>query len=187
MGRLPTGRAGQALAVLLLAVVLAAAWIGVAAPLLDWHAGRADTMAARRTLARRMAQIAQTLPALQRQAAASPGTPAAAVLDGSTDAVAGAALQQAVQDMAARAGAVLASVEVLPGEQAGAYRRIGLRIGLNAPWPVLVGLLRGILDAQPGMVVDDMQVHGTRAFIRDPAAALDASWVVLAFRAGTAP
>ena len=38
---LPTGRRGQALAVALLVVVLAAAWVAVAAPLLEWHADRA--------------------------------------------------------------------------------------------------------------------------------------------------
>ena len=39
---LPTGRRGQVLAWALLLVVLAAAWAAVAAPLLDWHAERAE-------------------------------------------------------------------------------------------------------------------------------------------------
>ena len=41
---LPTGRLGQALAMGLTLLVLAALWLGVALPLLDWHAERAQAM-----------------------------------------------------------------------------------------------------------------------------------------------
>ena len=88
--------------------------------------------------------------------------------------------------MAARAGATLASAELLAAEPAGAYRRVRLRITLRAPWPVLVGLLQAIASAQPGMVVDDVQVHGAGGFNRAADPVLEASWTVLAFRPGTA-
>lgn len=195
---LPTGRAGQALAVLLLLVVLATAWAAVAAPLRELYLDRAASLELRRALARRMTQIADTLPTLQRGSPAAVATPVP-VLDGITDAVAGAELQQLVQDKAARGGAVLSSAEVLPAEPAGAYRRIGLRIAVNAPWPVLVGLLRSIdgvevgaevkaePKAAPALTVDDLQLHGSRGFIRDKAAPLEASWTVLAFRPAGPP
>lgn len=189
-GRLPTGRPGQALAVLLLLLALALVWTAAISPLLDWHAERTETIDGRRTLARRMAQLAATLPELQRRAAqtsATPGTQSAVpVLEGATDAVAGATLQQRVQAMAAQAGAPLSSAEILPAEPVGAYRRVALRIAVRAPWPVLVQFLQAIAEAQPGMTVEDLQLHGTRGFIRDAAAALDATWTILAFRPGTA-
>ena len=182
---LPTGRRGQALALALLLLVVAAAWVAVASPLLDWHADRAETLQQRTTLARRMAQVAAGLPELQRRAAAAAaaGPVAAALLEGSTDAVAGATLQQLIQDMAGRAGATLSSTEALPAEAVAAYRRIGVRVALSAPWAVLVQLLQAVEQSSPQMLVDDLQIHGIRQFGATSEPPLEASFVVLGFRA----
>ncbi len=187
MGRLPTGRPGQALALALLGLLLAVAWLAVAVPVLDRHAERADAVERRGALARRMAALAAGLPGLQQQqaAAAGAGPAAIAVLDGASDAIAAAALTQKLQEMAGQAGASLASTEALPAEQQGAYRRIAVRIAVSAPWPVLVRLLAAIDGATPQMLADELQIRGSRGFIRDGAAPLEASWVVLGFRAGT--
>jgi len=182
---LPTGRRGQLLAWGLLLVLLATAWVAVAAPLLDWHGGREEALQQRAILARRMAQAASRLPDLQRQAAAAAtaGPVAATLLDGSTDAVAGATLQQLIQDMAARAGATLSSTETLPAEAVASYRRIGVRVALSAPWGVLVQLLRAVEQASPQMLVDDLQIHGARRFGVAGEPPLEASFTVLGFRA----
>lgn len=185
MIRLPEGRSGQAIAALALALVLAVTWVAAGSPLLDWYTARAKAIAGRGRIERRMVQIAASLPALQRQAEPAAAT-AVPLLDGTTDATAGAQLQQRVQAMAAEAGATLATAEVLPAESASAYRRISLRVAVNAPWPVLIALLRSV-TAGPGMSVDDLQLHGGRGFLRDKAAPLEASWIVLAFRPGNAP
>ena len=190
-GRLPTGRAGQALAVLLLLVVLAAVWGAVAAPLLDWHAERADLIERRTTLARRMARLAADLPRLEQQAAGGPGMGAQAVpqqialLDGRSDAVAGAALQQQIQDMAAKAGVRLSSIEALPPQQMGVYRQVGVRVEVNAPWGALVALIEAVEEGSPQMLVDDLQVHGVYGIVRAADAPLTASLAVMGFRAGT--
>jgi len=182
---LPTGRRGQVLAVALLLLVLAAAWMAVASPLLEWHADRAEALQQRNLLARRMAQVAAGLPDLQRQAAAAAavGPVAATLLGGSSDAVAGATLQQLIQDMAGRAGATLSSTEALPAEAVAAYRRIGVRVALSAPWAVLVQLLRAIGQASPQMLVDDLQIRGARQFGLTGEPPLEASFTVLGFRA----
>jgi hypothetical protein len=65
---LPTGRRGRLLALGITLAVLGALWAGVAAPLVEWHALRAEQVQARRALARRMAEIAETLPELRDQA-----------------------------------------------------------------------------------------------------------------------
>src|SRR4051794_5890803 len=142
---LPTGRRGQLLALGLTIAVLGGLWAGVAAPLLDWYALRAEQVQARAAVARRMAELAETLPALRDQArlVATPGRPAqGAVLEGASDAIAAATLQGRLQEMAARAGAPLSSAEALPGEAAGAWRRIGVRVAVNAPWPAIIRLLQ---------------------------------------------
>lgn len=131
-----------------------------------------------------MAELVETLPALQAQAGGREATGPApsAVLAGETDAVAGAALQLLVQQMATRAGTSLSSAEVLPTEAVGGYRRIGLHVALAAPWPVLVHLLQSIEQATPPMLVDDLRVHGSP--VPNVALPMDASFTVLAFRDG---
>ena len=185
MTRLPEGRVGQAISALLLVLVLSVVWVAAGSPLLEWYNARAEAIAGRGRIERRMVQIAASLPALQRQAEPATTT-AVPVLDGATDAIAGAQLQQRVQAMATEAGATLSTAEVLPAEPASAYRRISLRVAVNAPWPVLIALLTSVTAGQ-GLSVDDLQLHGGRGFIRDKAAPIEASWVVLAFRPGTGP
>ena len=186
MLRLPIGRAGQALALLLLLLLAAAAWSTVGAPLLAWHADRADRLLRRETLLHRMAALARAVPALEHAAAATKtsGPAPIAVLQGSSDAVAGASLQQTLQGMASRTGVPLTSVEALPVETLGAYRRISVRLALSAPWPALVALLDSIAGASPQMLVDDLQLHGQRTLARDGSAPLDATFVVMGFRSG---
>jgi general secretion pathway protein M len=183
---LPTGRRGQLLALGLTIAVLGGLWVGVAAPLLDRYALRAEQVHARRALARRMAELAETLPA-QREGArrvAAPGRPAeeGVVLEGASDAIAAAALQGRLQEMAARAGAPLSSVEALPGEAAGAWRRIGVRVAVNAPWPAIIRLLQGIGTASPRMLVDELQLR-IPPLLRTGPRPVEASFTVLAFRA----
>lgn len=180
---MPTGRVGQALAIALVALVLLAAWLAVAAPLLDLHAERAAALDGRAALARRMAQVATGLPELRQAAAAAAGPVAPTLIEGASDAVAGAVLLQGMQDMAGRAGATLSSTETLPVEAAGAYRRIGVRVALSAPWPVLVALLRAVADASPQLLVDDLQLHGARQFGTAGEPPIDASFVAFGFRA----
>lgn len=188
VARLPSGRAGQGLAVLLVVVAGAAVWGAVGGPLLDLYAERADALERRGTLARRMGQVAADLPRLQVQAGggAVGGVRQIVVFEGGSDAVAGAALQQMLQDLAAKAGTSLSSVEALPPQQLGGYRQVGVRVAVNAPWGALVGLLRAIGEGSPQMLVDDVQIHGPVGFIREANAPLSASLAVMGFRTGVA-
>src|SRR4051812_22758776 len=183
---LPTGRRGQLLAVGLTIAVLGGAWAGIAAPLLDWHAVRAEQVQARRAVARRMAELAETLPVLRDQArrVAAPGRPTeGAVLDGASDSLAAAVLQGRLQDMAARPRAPLSRAQALPGGAARAPRRIGVRVAVNAPWPAVVRLLQAIGTATPRMLVDDVQLRAPPLLLRNGPRPVDASFTVLAFRA----
>ncbi len=184
---LPTGRRGQLLASVLTLAVVASVWAGVVTPLVGWYTEQTQRLEQRRALAHRMADLVETLPALQAEAAGRDATGPApsAVLAGETDAVAGAALQLLVQQMATGAGTSLSSVEVLPAEAVGSYRRIGLHVTLAAPWPALVNLLQSIEQATPPMLVDDVRLHGST--LPNVALPMDASFTVLAFRDGKTP
>jgi general secretion pathway protein M len=187
---LPDGARGRALALALLAIVMGLVWAGAISPLLDWYAARAETIADRRALLVHMTGLGDSLPALRRAAGhvGAAGPQPTALLDGESDAIAGAGLQGMVQEMASQAGATLASAEALPGEQRGSYRRIGVRINLNADWPVLVALLKAIESNPIRLLVDDLQFHAVaRIGPSGPttgAPQIDTSLMVLGFRAG---
>ena len=186
---LPDGPRGRALALALTAALAAALWLGVLAPLMSWYADRADLLVRRTVLATRMTELVETLPALQARlaASASNGPPAVAVLQGGSDAIASAALQGLVQDMARAAGISLTRIETLPAEARGSYRRIALRVALSTPLPDLVTFLVAAEQANPRMLVDDLQLRSGVALVLDggdgsPAQPIDAALTVLAFR-----
>ena len=181
---LPTGRRGQVLAVAIAAVALLTLWFGLVLPLAAWHDARAASLERQATLSGRMEALAASLPALRRRAATLAAGPAPqTLLEGASDAVAGAELQEQVQSMAVEAGSPLTSVETLPAEPAGAYRRISLRVSLSAPFPSLVHLLAAIADANPRMLVDDLQIQAPPLGLRAVVLPMDATLTVLAFRA----
>ncbi len=186
MNELPEGLRGKILAVALLMTVVAALWAGVAVPLTDWYAARADRLEQQTRLAQRMEQFVADLPELRRRAGTAETAAPVAVLEGASDSVAGAALQQRLQQIGAAVGAQLASTEVLPGEPVGAYRRIGVRLSVSGTWPVLVNLLDAITASSPPLLVNDLQVESSRAIMGFAEPALSTSMVVFGFRAGGA-
>jgi general secretion pathway protein M len=181
---LPTGRAGQLLAVGLTSLVLGVFWLGVIAPLLEWHDERAEALAQQESLAVRMEALAAALPSLQEQAraVAVSGAGEAALLDGDSDTTASASLQERLQAMFLQKGVQLRSVETLPGEEAGAYRRIGLRVSLDASWPVLMDLLKDLHVGTPALLVDDLQIKPALHRISTAPGSFDVTCSVFAFR-----
>ena len=186
MASLPTGRNGRLLAAALAALSLLVVWVGVLGPILDWYGARATQLAELRLRAAREAALIETLPALKATAAAAAHTPTRATIAGSTDAIAGAALQEQVQQLATAATAQLTSIETLPADQVGSYRRIGVRVEMNAQLPVVVTLLKSVEEAQPSMLVDDLHLTATPMGLNNLALPLDASFTVYGFRTGTA-
>ena len=182
---LPTGRNGRILAVLITLLALALVWRAVAVPLIGWHDDRREALEQRQALADRMAALVQRLPMLRRQAqaiAASGQATAGALIEGNSDAVASAAIQEKVAAMAASLGLSLSSTETLAATREGAYRRVGVRVSLDAAFPVVVHLLQSIETAQPSLLVNDLQIHGTRLLGQSDSAPLNVAFTVLGFR-----
>jgi general secretion pathway protein M len=179
---LPDGLRGRLLATALTAVLAATLWLACVAPLIGWYSDRAEYLAQRRAMLARMEALADMWGDLQRQAAGEQPLPGA-LLNGSSDALAAASLQETVQAMVTNARAQLASTETLPAEARGAYRRIALRISLVAPWPVLVDLLRNVATGQPTMMIDDLQVRGASGRDRGADVLASADMTIVAFRA----
>ena len=183
MATLPTGARGRAVALALVGIAAALVWLGAAAPLLDWHRARAERLAQRQTLAAHMEAMADTLPQLRRRAASVAAGPAAGtLLEGSSDAVAAAALQGQLEKLAGQAGVTLSSTELLPMETAQDYRRVRLRLAVSGAWPAFVKLLQEIDQATPRMLVDDLQLQPAPSVLSVPGQMLGATLTVVAFR-----
>jgi general secretion pathway protein M len=185
-GSLQDGRRGQIMAAGLAGFVLLAIWLGVVSPALEFYGERADALEALRLRSAREAALVETLPALRAEAQNTTTAPTRQVLTGTTDAIAGATLQEQVQTMAAAANAQLTSIETLPGEQIGAYRRIGVRLELSAQLAVVIDLLKSIEEATPSMLVDDVRLTATPVGPMNAQLPLDCALTVYAFRIGTA-
>lgn len=181
---LPVGRRGQVVAVGVTVLMAMAIWLGVVQPLLAWRGDLAAAAVNRGAVLARMTGLAETLPELRRQAEAAAAAPAAtALLGGATDALAGAALQTRLRELAAQSDASLASTETLPAEDAGGFRRIAVRVSTSVAWPVLVRLLDGLAQATPRMLVDDVQLRaGTAVVGGSPVIPLNVTLTVFAFR-----
>ena len=97
--------------------------------------------------------------------------------------LAGAALLQSVQALASGLGANVASIENLPAEPAGSYRRVGLRVAFGAAWPVLLHLLQNLATNSPRTLVDDLRLRVPPNREGTEAAGVDATLTVYAYRA----
>ena len=186
------GRPGQALAVGCLVLALALIWLGAIDPIWSWYAERQAMLEQRQALLVRMRGLAASLPALRAASASQRGDgaeAATAILPGATDALAAAALQEAVQKMATAAGASLTAVETLPAAMAAErWHKVSLRISLNAPWPVLIDLMHALGKAPARIFVGDVHFHSPAVVAHPANLPIQASMVLYGFRpADTGP
>jgi hypothetical protein len=187
---LPSGRRGQFLALGLTVILAVSVWVAAISPLMEWYSARSSALADSRMVAARMAAIAATVPQLLREAAAARSSAAAGravALEAPSDAVAGATLQQHMQDLATAAGITLSSIETLPAVQQGDYRRISLKVTCAAPWPVLIGLLQKVEESVPRMLIDNLDLNAAPDLVHPNGVAVGAEFTVIAFRPGRAP
>lgn len=184
---LPTGRPGRILALGIAVAIPAVLWLGVGAPLVQWHAERGAALGERRELARHMEDLMAEIPELQRRATQEPSAVGAdSLLAGDSDAIAAAALQEKVQAIAADTGATISSAEIVPAQESGSYRRIGLRIAVYARvWSSLVRLLQGMEQATPKMLIGEMELRAMPTRAADVDTPISATLTVLAYRAAT--
>ena len=187
---MPTGRQGRVLALGLLLIALGGVYLVAVAPLFDLYAQRAATLDSRRMLIPRLHAAAEELPELRariEQLRAGAGT-RRLTLEGASDAIAAAALQSRIEELAASAGATIGSTESLPPEARSGYRRIGLRYVLSGSYETLIKFLAKLDAATPPLVIDNLHIHGVLRRPGMPAAAsLDAGLDVYGYRDGEKP
>jgi type II secretory pathway component PulM len=180
------GRIGQALAVGCGVLALVLIWLGAIAPLWAFYADGQAELEQRQALLARMQGLAASLPAVRGAAASRHGEgaeEAGAMLPGATDALAAAALQESVQRMARDTGASLTAVETLPAAAAAEHwHKVSLRISLNAPWPVLIGLMHAVEKAPARIFIGDVHFHSPAVAAHPASLPIQASMVLYGFR-----
>lgn len=184
-GRLPKGRRGQALAGGITVAAAALLWSGLVAPLLDCYASQQETLQRQAMLLARMQALAASLPTLRRDAEAMRSAPgrAEAALEGRSDAIAAAKLQQTLDELAADAGLRIGSAETLPAETVGDWQAITVRVTVSAPWPALIRMLQAIAAAPTAMVVHNLQARPPPRNTAPPDWPVEAGFSVTAWRA----
>ena len=174
----------------MLCLALAAGYLLIIAPILDFYSEREAALADKRMLARRLDAAAATLPELRAQRAElqAAASTRKIMLEGSSDAIAAANLQSHLEELATSTGVTIGSTEAVTAENRGAYRRIGLRLAVNGPYTAIVRMLGAVDKAAPPLVLSNLQIH---AMVRPSAdasnARLDAGFEVYGFRSIEAP
>jgi general secretion pathway protein M len=163
--RLPGGLPGRFLALALTFVVALAAYALVVAPLLGVYSDRSLLLANRELLRDKIAAVAAELPQLRARANELSTTSDAqqTTLQGSSDPIAMANLQNRVEELATSAGASISSTETLPPEIREYYRRVGLRVVLNGSFPSLMTFLSGLETSTTPLIVDNLQIHSVQS------------------------
>jgi general secretion pathway protein M len=143
--------------------VLAAVYLIVIAPALSLYSRGENSLDEKRMLEPHLRAAAAEVPLLRAQLAEFRRAAATQKLtfDGATDAIASAGLQSRIEGLAGSAGVTIASTEALPAEAQGTYRRIGLRFSVSGTYDSLVKLIAAVQTANPPLVVQNLQIHGT--------------------------
>lgn len=162
--QLPEGLRGQVLALAIALLGVVAVYLIVVSPVLAFYDDRADALERRVTLAERYEALAHELPQLRvsdKQWRDRSG--GELLLDGSSDAMASAALQSAMKGLVEEAGAKLTSSEVLDPAPSGNFRRVGLRVVFSGDLRLLTEVLKGMAVSRPVLLVGDFSLHSGSA------------------------
>ena len=163
----PGSLLSRTLAVVLLGVALLGGWRLVAAPLLAAHQENERGIEDAQALLQRYRALAEQRPALAERLAEQEERAAAAAgyLEGPSDALAAAQLQDRVKSVVESAGGELRTTQILPAEtledQLG-FRRTTIRVQIVVGIEGLAATLYELETGLPYLLIDDITVRQER-------------------------
>lgn len=169
MKELPEGIKGQMLALLFAALMAAVFYVLVVSPVLGFYGDKQELLDQRVALAQRYQTLAHQLPGLReadRKWRDQEG--GELLLEGSSDALACAALQAALKGLVEEAGASLSSSEVLQPTTEGRFRRVGVRVAFSGDLKLVTAVLKGIQTSRPILAVGDFSLQTGSGGSADP-------------------
>jgi general secretion pathway protein M len=158
---LPEGKRGQILALAIAFLALLFLYLLIVSPVLAFYNERADLLERRETMASRYEALSRQLSSLRvsdKQWRDRSG--GELLLNGSSDAIASAALQTVIKTLVEDAGAKLSSSEVLETTADGGFRRVGIRVVFSGDLKLVTEVLRGVETSRPVLSVGDFSLHG---------------------------
>ena len=185
--RLPTGGSGRVLAVSVLGVLIALVYVALIVPLIDLYQSGEAALADRQLLVTKLEHVAAEIPSLRARLATlqTAGAGNEVTLDGASDALASANLQNRLEQLAAANGVTISSTEAIAAEDRGPYRRIGLRVAISGNYEAIIKLLSAIREAAPPLILANLQMHGLfRAVTIRTSYPLESRFEVFGLRAG---
>jgi general secretion pathway protein M len=151
---------------LLLALLLAGQALVVGPLVAEWRTNEA-LVAQSQELLHRYRAIAATRPALKRQMDALQEAELAALyLEGASDALAAAALQEGVRALVAEVAGELHSTQILPATSEHGLRRIALRVQLGLDTAALQTLLHALETGRPLLFLDNLVLRARQGRAR---------------------
>lgn len=160
MKQLPEGAQGQALALAIAALAVVVVYLVVVSPVLGFYGEREDQLDRRLAMAGRYEALARELPALRAADKKWRDREGGELLlEGSSDALASAALQAAMKSLVEDAGAKLSSSEVLQPAASGNFRRVGIRVAFSGDLKLVTAVLRGVETSRPVLSVGDFSLR----------------------------
>jgi general secretion pathway protein M len=153
--------AGRIAALALLLLLLALIWLAGIAPLLNGYRADRESVAFAGEQLPRLRRLAGEAPLLRVELDRAARDPAGRtrLLGGTSDALAGADLQNRVARDATRHGLALRSAQILPPVAEEGFRRIGVRVALEGDLGGLRRLLYGIETAPAFLFVDNLEIR----------------------------
>ncbi|HEX2761131.1 MAG TPA: type II secretion system protein GspM [Rhizomicrobium sp.] len=160
MKQLPEGAKGQALALAIAALGAIVLYLLIVSPVLAFYGEGEDLLDQRLAMAGRYEALARELPALRaadKKWRDQEG--GELLLEGSSDALASAALQATMKSLVEDAGTKLASSEVLQPTSDGNFRRVGIRVVFSGDLKLVTAVLRGVETSRPILSVGNFSLH----------------------------
>jgi general secretion pathway protein M len=173
----------RAAALLLLAAVLAVAYVWIVEPIAAAYADTEAAIADTRDLVERYDRLAAARTSLEAQLAAIEQKPdtAAYYLTGATDALAAASLQARVTALVEGSGATLLSIQTLTSSEDRGLRRVAIRLQMTAEIAPLVRVLHGLESGIPLLFVDNLELQSQAAPAIEPDAAETSAPLIVGF------
>lgn len=166
MKQLPEGPQGQALALVVAALAVVILYLLVISPVLAFYGEREDQLDRRLAMAGRYEVLARELPALRAADKTWRDQEGGELLlEGSSDAIASAALQAVMKKLVEDAGARLSSSEVLQPAANGNFRRVGIRVAFSGDLKLVTAVLRGVETSRPILSVGDFSLRSGNAAV----------------------
>lgn len=161
MIRLPDGNLGKVMAAGICVLFVAAVYTAAIGPLMSLYGRSEQKLETRLALLQKLRSTAADLPRLR--AAAKQWEDKTRKRDllfsGSSDTVAGAALQSTLKDLIEDGGATLSSAELLAPQTVDNFRRVAVRVSFSGDLDLITNVLEGIETASPAIFVDNLDIR----------------------------